>query len=79
MHYKFSIPSPHSHYVEIDFFVDVDKKDFVEVRLPAWRPGRYELGNFARNIQRWKPLDENGKELAFKKISKDAWYVETLF
>ncbi len=77
MHYKFSIASPHSHYLSIDFYAGIEGKEFVEVKLPAWRPGRYELGNFARNIQRWKPFDENGNELEFKKVAKDVWYIET--
>ena len=46
-------------------------------QLAAWRPGRYELGNFSQNIQKWEANDENGKSLCFKKITKDLWEVET--
>lgn len=49
----------------------------IELQFPAWRPGRYELGNFAKNIKSFKVFDANGNPLAFKKIKKDAWLVET--
>ena len=45
-------------------------------QLPAWRPGRYELGDFAKNIQKWNAFDENGNELPFQKTTKDCWKVE---
>ncbi len=47
------------------------------LQLPAWRPGRYELGNFAKNIKGFKVYDHSEKELNFKKISKDCWEIET--
>ncbi|MFM8950282.1 MAG: M61 family peptidase, partial [Bacteroidota bacterium] len=42
---------------------------------PSWRPGRYELGNFAKNIRQFKPFSMDGNLLEFKKISKDRWLV----
>lgn len=77
MHYTFSLPHPQTHYLHIGFTVEVNGEEFTDVKLPVWRPGRYELGNFAKNIQQWKPFDEKGNELAFKKISKDCWRVQT--
>ena len=35
----------------------------MQFQLPAWRPGRYELANFAQNIQKWKAFDENNNSL----------------
>jgi predicted metalloprotease with PDZ domain len=49
----------------------------MQFQLPAWRPGRYELADFAQNVQKWGAFDENKKALAFKKITKDLWEVET--
>ena len=45
-------------------------------QLAAWRPGRYELANFAQNIRNWKAKDDNGSILNFKKITKDLWQVK---
>ncbi len=47
-------------------------------QLPCWRPGRYELGNFSRNIQKWTAFNEKGEQLPFQKVTKDQWKVDTL-
>lgn len=46
-------------------------------QLPAWRPGRYELANFAQNIQKWGAFDENNNPISFQKVKKDLWEVHT--
>ena len=38
---------------------------------------RYELGNFAKNIQSFKVFDVNDYPLKFEKITKDTWKVST--
>jgi predicted metalloprotease with PDZ domain len=48
-----------------------------EIQLPSWRPGRYELGNFAKNVRNFKVYDEHNKALPFQKITKDRWKVNS--
>lgn len=76
MKYIISYIKPHNHYVDIEFITAVTAEKTL-VQLPAWRPGRYELGNFAKNVQKWAAFDENGNALNFKKKSKDQWEVQT--
>ena len=47
-------------------------------QLPTWRPGRYELGNFSRNVQKWTAYNEKGEQLPHQKVTKDKWKVDTL-
>lgn len=77
MKYIVSFQKPHNHYIDIEFIADNISQDEVLVQLPAWRPGRYELGNFAKNVQKWGAFDANGIALPFEKIKKDCWKVET--
>ncbi len=76
MNYKLSTENKNQHYLDIEFNAKV-KEEVTTIQLPAWRPGRYELGNFAKNIQQFTVTDENGKELSFSKSTKDSWEVET--
>lgn len=76
MHYCFSFSNPDSKYIDIEFKTSVTDNITV-VCLPAWRPGRYELGNFAKNIQQWKAFDEHGLPLKFSKKDKNTWHVQT--
>jgi predicted metalloprotease with PDZ domain len=46
------------------------------VQLPAWRPGRYELQNFAKNIQAFEAFTKDGISLQTKKTTKDRWFVD---
>jgi predicted metalloprotease with PDZ domain len=41
--------------------------------LPKWRPGRYELGNFAKNIRYLKVFTSSGKKVRVEKVSLSAW------
>lgn len=66
-----------SHYIYIDLMVDNIQTDFLELQLPAWRPGRYELGNFAKNVKRVDVFNENNETVAYKKINKDLWELDT--
>ena len=52
-HYLFSYTVSHRHFIDIDMTVNVHKQEQLFFQLPSWRPGRYELANFARNIQKW--------------------------
>lgn len=74
--FSFSVPQPNTQYIHIKAILPVTEKETL-VRLPAWRPGRYELGNFAKNIRNFKITDEVGKAIEFHKINKDTWSVST--
>lgn len=76
MKYTVSYQKPHLHYIDIELEVKVQKETTLKFQLSAWRPGRYELGNFAKNIQKWNAFDELGNELMSKKIKKDLWEVK---
>ncbi len=47
------------------------------IHLPAWRPGRYELGNFAKNVKNFSIFDDAKKKCVFIKTNKDTWLVKT--
>ena len=74
--YQFSVEHANQQYIHIKINIEV-KADLTEIQLPSWRPGRYELGNFAKNVKGFKVLDQDSKKLNFEKKSKDLWQVET--
>ncbi len=77
MIYTVSYQQPNTHYIDIELEVNGVEESTIQFQLPAWRPGRYELGNFAKNIQRWNACDADGNELPSKKLTKDLWEVTT--
>jgi len=77
MHYHISVNDPASHYLYVTYTVPEINSDFIEIQLPAWRPGRYEIQNFAKNIQFIEAISKSGQKLSLNKITKDRWRVGT--
>ncbi|MCF8253933.1 MAG: M61 family peptidase [Bacteroidia bacterium] len=78
MYYKISISNPEDHFVKIIGTIAVVPNEPLQLQLPAWRPGRYELANYAKNIRNFVVEDISGKSIPFKKISKDCWEIESV-
>ncbi|WPP49512.1 M61 family metallopeptidase [Catalinimonas niigatensis] len=76
IHYSISYTFPNRQLIDFELKF-TPQQEITFLQLPAWRPGRYELGNFAKNIQRFQIYDEKGKTLPFHKVSKDRWQVNT--
>ena len=75
MKYIISHEKLHQHLIDLQCIIENVNSKFLEVHLPAWRPGRYELGNFAKNIQKWVVTNEKGDPLKSEKINKDCWRI----
>lgn len=76
MKYLVSYKKAHNQYIDIECSIENITSDSLTVQLPAWRPGRYELGNFAKNIQKWSVLDDKGNLLKNEKTNKNTWTIE---
>lgn len=76
VHYRIFYSHPHRHFISFEARFPTHGQSTIRLQLPAWRPGRYELGNFAKNIRMFHLMDEFGKILPFEKRSKDLWEVQ---
>ena len=77
MQYRLSADRILPHYIAVEARLATVNTPTVELQLPAWRPGRYELQHFAKNIQRFAVVDGVGQPLPFRKLTKDRWLVQT--
>lgn len=75
MHYKIFISNPVEHFIGIEWLIKNEGQTSIDVQLPAWRPGRYELANYAKNIRHFSVNNNKGENILFKKITKDKWRV----
>ena len=50
IHYTLSTENPSAQYIQISMQFE-PTNEVERIQLPAWRPGRYELGNFAKNVK----------------------------
>ncbi|MEN9968088.1 MAG: hypothetical protein RIR94_258 [Bacteroidota bacterium] len=58
-------------------FEQAAELDELQLELPSWRPGRYEIGNFAKNIKGFKAFGADKQPLPFEKTAKDTWKIAT--
>ncbi len=73
--YQLSIQQPNQQYIQFQVTMPTEGETTV-VCLSKWRPGRYELGNFAKNVKRFKVYSSEGKTLSTTKRDSSSWIVE---
>ncbi len=74
--YHLSWPQPHTHYFHVQIELSRLGSGDLEVRMPAWRPGRYIIQNYARYIIGFEAYSKSGEFLPFRKTDKNTWKIE---
>jgi predicted metalloprotease with PDZ domain len=77
MHYRISILDTTNHFIKLEWTIEHIRQDMLHIQQPAWRPGRYELQNYARNVRNFEIRNDKGNAVPFHKTHKDRWEVET--
>lgn len=77
MKYILSTERAAQHEISIEAIFNTSGEKEIQLCLPAWRPGRYELGNFAKNIISISAKGSSGEQLPMNKTSKDSWLIKT--
>ena len=66
---------PTTHFVHIALTVDSGNAASIDVAMPAWSPGAYNIHNAWRNVQEFLAADETGAQLKFEKTDKQTWRI----
>jgi predicted metalloprotease with PDZ domain len=74
IHISLSTPHVHRKMVKVRMtFLSSSINQIVQ--LSSWRPGRYEMGNFAKNISHAKAFNTSNEKISTHKIAKDQWLI----
>lgn len=71
-HYHLSISHPQRQFIRFRVLFS-NLPEHAEIHLPRWRPGRYELGNFAKNVRNFSVSASTGESIPFEKIALSTW------
>ena len=74
--YRINCPSSHQKLLHFEASFPAEQES-IHLHISAWRPGRYELANFAKNIKNFAVFDDQMKPCPFRKINKDTWELDT--
>ena len=73
MKYVVSYKDSDRHFIDFKLIVDAKGLSKINLQLPSWRPGRYELGKFAKNIKDFNVLDSENNKGRITKKRKEWW------
>jgi len=73
--YVVSLAAPQTQTAQISMTVHDVKSGSLDVCLPVWRPGRYQVLDQAGTISAVLAKDANGKSLKVVKIDKSTWRI----
>lgn len=68
--YRTSVPS---QFIDIELTLLAGEDETIQLQLPAWRPGRYELANYAQKLRNLKVIDSSGQPIHLPQHTKDRW------
>lgn len=74
--YQISITEPDQHLADITIKMNVDKAGRFELKLPAWRSGKYQILDLASGIRRFEARQADGSLLPAEKVEKSTWQIE---
>ncbi len=77
MIYTITYDQPHHQNIKITATFNTNGVKEMTLNFPAWRPGRYKLGNFSKNITQFKVNDDLGNILNHSKTNTHTWKIDT--
>lgn len=76
--YTIRLDKANAHIFDVSINIPAHQQQALTLTLPAWLPGSYMIRDFAKNIITFKANDANQQAVAFHKVDKQTWQVETL-
>ena len=70
-----AITEPDHHLAEVRVSFEKTSLETLDVQLPTWRTGRYEILNLANGIRKFSAIDQSGNTLSWQKTDKNTWQI----
>ncbi|MBB1342244.1 M61 family metallopeptidase [Pseudoalteromonas sp. SR44-5] len=75
VNYSLAVTQPEHHLGNVSVEFPQTAQAHLDVKLPAWRTGRYEILNLANGVRFFEATGDNGKALKWEKIDASTWRV----
>lgn len=75
--YEIAWGAPNNHWLDVTMHVSGHAGETLDVRIPYWRPGRYVIQNYAKDIVWIAAATADGRGLESRKIDRNTWRVAT--
>ncbi len=74
--YQISITEPDQHLADVTIRFEVGSPGPFELRLPAWRSGKYQILDLANGVRRFEAKGVDGAVLPVQKTEKSSWQLQ---
>ncbi len=74
--YQININQPEHHLADVQMRFHLAAAGAVELKLPAWRTGKYQILDLANGVRLFQARDQKGQALKFYKKEKSVWVLE---
>ena len=74
--YILSLERPQTNFLQVQLNIEGNTDEFLNITMPAWTPGAYEISDFARFVVNLKAHGDN-RELDVQKKDKSTWRIST--
>lgn len=75
MNFTVSMKEPSAHIYNVRFECNGVKKEWVDVKMPVWMPGYYQILNYADNVSGFHAEGKDGDTLKWEKANYNTWRV----
>lgn len=73
--YKIDLKNPSSHSYSVILQTSGWDKDTVQLKMPQWTPGYYQIMNYSDNVENIVVRDDTGLNIPIKKIKINTWEI----
>jgi len=74
--YEFSVDNAAQQLGRVSIKLPESKDPQLELKLPVWRSGRYQILDLSKNISNFTAQDSQGQNLDWHKTDKNTWVIE---
>ena len=74
--YQIRISAPDQHLADIQIKMTAAKAGTFELKLPAWRSGKYQILDLANGVRRFEARLADGRVIPVEKTEKSTWQLQ---
>jgi predicted metalloprotease with PDZ domain len=73
--YTVSMPEPSNHLIHVELALSGIVKDSVDLKMPVWMPGYYQIMDYPEQVSEFRANTLNGKEIFSRKVKNNTWRI----
>lgn len=75
--YTVTVAEPQTNMFQVRMEISGISEDQLDVSMPVWTPGSYLVREYERHVKAFAAEDGGGRPLAWHKVDKNTWRIET--